>query len=308
MAPIPSRPGLLSSSRSHRPPPARDNGIVELEEVVHGDRSERGKLRFTGPQRAWFLHQIMTQAFDPMPAGEAREAALLTVHGRMVGYLEAVATEDAILCHFEPELRATLPDQIGRYVFATRVEIDDVTDEMGLVLLAGPEWRRVASDVAPTAPVQPTSALGVDAGYIWLERSGVGDLLDRLAGAARRVEEAELEAIRISNGAPRWGRDMNEKTLPQEARLEDVAIDFNKGCYVGQEAVAKIYFRGKVNRKLRSISADEPVRTGSEVTIDGAKVGTVTSSAGQRALAMLRYTVEPGAVVAIGDVEGKVVA
>jgi folate-binding protein YgfZ len=283
---------------------------VELQEIVYSDRSERGKLRFTGPQRAWFLHQIMTQAFDPMPAGEAREAAMLTVHGRMVGYLEAVATQDSILCHFEPELRATFPEQIGRYVFATQVEIDDVTEEMGLMLVAGPEWRRVAADVAPAAPVQPTSALGIDAGYIWLERGQVDDVLDRLGrtGAARRADEAELEAIRISNGAPRWGRDMNEKTLPQEAQLEGVAIDFNKGCYVGQEAVAKIYFRGKVNRKLRSISADQPVRTGSEVTMDGAKVGTVTSSAGRRALAMLRYTVEPGAVVAIGDAEAKVVA
>jgi tRNA-modifying protein YgfZ len=291
-------------------PSARDNWMVELEQVVYADRSERGKLRFTGSQRAWFLHQIMTQAFDPMSAGEAREAAMLTVHGRMVGYLEAVATQDWILCHFEPELRVTFPEQIGRYVFATQVEIEDVTGEMGLILLAGPDWRRVASDVAPEAPVQPTSALGIDAGYIWLERRGVDDVLDRLGSAAgaRRADEAELEAIRISNGAPRWGRDMNEKTLPQEARLENIAIDFNKGCYVGQEAVAKIHFRGKVNRKLRSISAEEPVRTGSEVTIDGAKVGTVTSSAGQRALAMLRYTVEPGAVVAIGDVEGKVVA
>jgi folate-binding protein YgfZ len=283
---------------------------MELQEVVYADRSERAKLRFTGPQRAWFLHQIMTQAFDPMPAGEAREAAMLTVHGRMVGYLEAVATEDAILCHFEPELRATFPEQIGRYVFATQVEIEDVTEEMGLILVAGPGWRRVASDVAPTAPIQPTNALGIDAGYIWLERDGMREVLDRLAakGAARPADEVELEAIRISNGAPRWGRDMNEKTLPQEARLEDVAIDFNKGCYVGQEAVAKIHFRGKVNRRLRSISADEPVKTGSDVTVDGAKVGTVTSSAGQRALAMLRYTVEPGTVVAIGDIEAKVVA
>lgn len=283
---------------------------MELKGIAYSDRSERGKLRFTGPQRAWFLHQIMTQAFDPMPSGEAREAAMLTVHGRMVGYLEAVATDDSILCHFEPELRATFPEQIGRYVFATQVEIEDVTEELGLILLAGSEWRRVASDVAPTAPVQPTSALGIDACYIWLERRGVDDALDRLGrtGGARRADEVELEAIRISNGAPRWGRDMNEKTLPQEARLEGVAIDFKKGCYVGQEAVAKIYFRGKVNRKLRSISADQPVRTGSEVTMDGAKVGTVTSSAGQRALAMLRYTVEPGAVVAIGNAEAKVVA
>jgi tRNA-modifying protein YgfZ len=282
---------------------------MDVQGILFADRSERGKLRFTGPQRAWFLHQIMTQAFDPLPPGEAREAAMLTPHGRMVGYLEAVATEDAVLCHFEPELLPAFPEQIARYVFATRVEMQDVTDEMGLVLVAGRRWRQVATDVAPGAPAQPTHGLGLDAGYIWIPRHEVSDALRLLTGdGARGAGEDELEAIRISNGAPRWGRDMNEKTLPQEARLEDVAIDFNKGCYVGQEAVAKIHFRGKVNRKLRSISADAPVDAGAHVIVDGARVGTVTSSAGRRALAMLRYTVEPGAVVAIGDVEGKVVA
>jgi folate-binding protein YgfZ len=288
---------------------ARDNGVVELEDVIYADRSERAKLRFTGPQRAWFLHQIMTQAFDPMAPGEAREAAMLTPHGRMVGYLEAVATEDSILCHFERELRAALPEHIRRYVFATQVEIDDVTDDVGLILIGGAGWRDVAARAAPSAAAQHTHALGIDAGYLWVERDDVPRTLEALSHAGlRRAEEPELEAIRISNGVPRWGRDMNEKTLPQEARLEQVAIDFNKGCYVGQEAVAKIHFRGKVNRKLRSLDANHPVAVGTDVTIDGAKVGTVTSSSGRRALAMLRYTVEPGTVVGVGGIEAKVVA
>jgi tRNA-modifying protein YgfZ len=272
---------------------------------VYADRSDRGKLRFTGPQRAWFLHQIMTNSFDPLVSGEAREAALLTPHGRMVGYLEGVATEDAILVHFEPELRATLPDAIRRYVFATQVEIGDATEEMGLVLATGGDLGEIAGGVA----LQPTHALGVPAAYIWSERKGVQAVLSDLESAGyRAASEDDLEAIRIENGFPRWGHDMNEKTLPQEARLEDVAIHFDKGCYVGQEAVAKIHFRGKVNRKLRKLQVDQPVSVGADATLAGERVGVVTSSAGKYALAMLRYTIEPGEVVIAGDVEAKVVA
>jgi len=277
------------------------------QDLLYANRSERGKLRFTGEQRAWFLHQIMTNAFDPISPGEAREAVLLTPHGRMVGYLEAVATDDAILAHFEAELRATFPDAIRRYVFATQVEIADVSDDFGLIIVSGPDFEST-SDLARA--FQPTYALGAPAAYLWLDRASVDDVMAELAQrGGREVTEEQLESIRIANGAPRWGRDMNEKTLPQEARLEDVAIHLNKGCYVGQEAVAKIHFRGKVNRKLRRLHADAQLPVGAEaVNLDGERVGVVTSSSGPHALAMLRYTVEPGAVVVAGDVEAKVVA
>src|SRR5688572_28091922 len=118
---------------------------VDAEGILIADRSQRGKLRFTGEQRAWFLHQILTQSFEDIRPGEARDSAMITAHGRMSGYLETIASQDAIYCHFEPELRETLPELSRNYVFATRVEIDDVTDEFGLVLLAGENWREVAA-------------------------------------------------------------------------------------------------------------------------------------------------------------------
>lgn len=282
---------------------------MSLATLVHADRSERGKLRFSGPQRTWFLHQIMTQHFEGLHPGDHTDAALLTVHGRMVGYLEALATDDAIWTHFEPELIATFPEAIERYVFATDVRIDDLTDEMGLVLVAGPGWRSVASDVAPGCIQHPTEALGEQAGYVWIERTRTAELVEKLASVGSKpASEAELEGLRIAHGIARWGRDMTEKTLPQEAAIEGRAVHFEKGCYVGQEAVAKIHFRGKVNRRLRRIEAHGPLDVGMEVTIDGDKVGAVTSASGERGLAMLRYTVEPGTAVRIGDVEAKVVA
>ncbi|MGH2747832.1 MAG: YgfZ/GcvT domain-containing protein [Actinomycetota bacterium] len=281
---------------------------MDLSETIYTDRSERAKLRFTGEQRAWFLHQIMTQAFEDIAPGEARDAVLLTHHGRMVGYMETLATEDAILAHFEPELRSSFAEAIGRYVFATRVEITDVTEDMGLMLVAGPRTEEMVALAPAGSPIHRTRSLGVDASYVWVSRAGVKELVAVLDKAGcRAAPEEELEAIRIANGIPRWGRDMTEKTLPQEARLEGGAVHLDKGCYVGQEAVAKIHFRGKVNRLLRRIEIEGAVEAGAEVMLDGDRVGVVTSAAGERALAMLKHRVEPGTTVQIGDVKATVV-
>jgi folate-binding protein YgfZ len=273
--------------------------------LVFADRSERGKLRFTGPQRAWFLHQVLTQTFEDIGPGEARAAAMLTPHGRMTAFLEVVATEDALLAHFEPELRSVLPEALSRYVFATQVEIEDATDDMGLVLVAGQEVDAAARAVDAT--VHPTPSLGAPAAYLWAARAAVPDVIDVLASrGARRASEDELEAIRIAHGAPRWGRDMDARTLPQEAGIDALAVHYDKGCYLGQEAMAKIHFRGRVNRTLRRLRAEHPLEPGAEVTRAGEKVGTVTSASDGRALAILRRTVEDGAEVVAGSVEATV--
>ncbi len=278
-----------------------------MDAVVYADRSQRGKLRFTGPQRAWFLHQIMTQAFEDVTPGEARDTAMITAHGRMLGYLEVVATEDALLAHFEPSLIATLPDEIRRYVFATRVEIEDVTAETGLVLVAGEGWERAAESVEG-AVVHPTASLGAPGAYLWLPAAGVEQAVGALEHAgARAATEDELEAVRIAHGVPRWGYEMDSKTIPQEAGIEGRAVHFDKGCYVGQEAMAKIHFRGKVNRRLALIQSDRGLERGAEVVAEGATVGKVTSAAGSRGLALVKHTVAPDASVHVGDAEARVV-
>jgi folate-binding protein YgfZ len=270
------------------------------------DRSERAKLRFAGPQRAWFLHQVLTQAFEDAAPGEARAAAMITVHGRMTGYLEVLATQDSFLAHFEPELRDSLPAELGRYVFATRVEIEDVTDDMGLVLVVGPGHEELAGAIEGL--IHPTRGLGAPAAYIWVPRHEVAAAVKGLLGrGARAATEDELEAIRIAHGAPRWGRDMGPRTLPQEAAIDDFAVHYDKGCYLGQEAMAKIHFRGRVNRTLRRLEGDAPLAAGAAVTLDGAPVGSVTSASDGRALAILKRTVEQGARVAVGAVEATVV-
>ena len=270
------------------------------------DRSQAGKIRFTGPQRAWFLHQVLSQSFEDIAVGEARDAAMLTPHGRMVGFLEVLATEDALLAHFEPELREALPEALRRYVFATRVEISDVTDTMGLVLVGGEGWEEAAR--AAGARVQPTRSLGVPASYLWIDREALEGLAAALMrrGSAR-VPDEHLESVRIANGVPRWGREMTSRTLPQEVGIDGRAVHYDKGCYLGQEAMAKIHFRGRVNRRLVRLSATGELRPGDELVSDGVKVGSVTSAADGVALAIVRCTVERDAVVTAGAAQATVV-
>jgi tRNA-modifying protein YgfZ len=277
------------------------------EQLIYADRSDRAKLRVSGPEGAWFLDQILTQSFQDMELGEAREAALITVHGRMTGYLETVRTPDGFLLHLEPDLRASVASTLERYVLSTQVDIEDVTDDMGLVLVVGPRWREAASDAEPAA-LQPTASLGVDAGYLWIPSPATASLLQSIARSGGLVAgDDELEAIRISNGVARWGRDMDEKTFPQEAGVDERAVHYEKGCYLGQEAMAKIHFRGKVNRRLARLRAASPVTPGSEVTLDGTGIGRITSASDGSALAMIRYSVAEGAEVTIGDVRAEVV-
>ena len=279
-----------------------------METVVYANRSDRGKLRFTGPQRAWFLHQIMTQAFEDIAPGQARDTAMITAHGRMLGYMEVVATEDALLAHFEPALVATLPDEIRRYVFATRVEIVDVSAETGLVLVAGEGWEAAAGEVEG-AVVHPTTSLGIPAAYLWIPATAVEQTVDALERAgARPAAEDELEAVRIAHGVPRWGYEMDLKTIPQEAGIESRAVHFDKGCYLGQEAMAKIHFRGRVNRRLALIHSEETLERGTEVVAEGTTVGKVTSAAGGRGLALVKHTVAPDTAVHVGDAVAKVVS
>ena len=270
------------------------------EETLVVDRSERGKLRLTGPQRGWYLHQITTQAFEDIAPGESRDAAMLTPHGRMIGFFEAVATDDAILCHFEPDLIPVLPEAIRKHVFATQVEIEDVTDEMGLILTTA-DPKAVGG-----ALVQQARWIGRPAHHLWVARDDVERAISDLQGAGARLSsEDDLDGIRIVQGIPRWGREMDAKTFPQETGIDSVAVHYDKGCYTGQEAMAKIHFRGKVNRKLGRLVSATPIEVGSDVLLEGTRVGSVTSAtAGPDGsfygLALVKHDVPHGATVHVG--------
>jgi folate-binding protein YgfZ len=182
----------------------------------------------------------------------------------------------------------------------------DVTEAMGLALVVGPGWAAAAGRTGGI--VHPTRALGIPGAYLWAGRDELPQVLDRLTSAgARRASEDELERLRIAGGVPRWGADMNAKTLPQEAGLDDWAVHYDKGCYLGQEAMAKIHHRGKVNRRLRKLAGEGAWEPGADVRHGDDRVGVITSAANGHALAMLRAGVEAGATVSAAGVDGTVV-
>ena len=125
------------------------------------------------------------------------------------------------------------------------------------------------------------------------------------AGAVEVSEEA-AECLRIERGRPRYGIDLDDSVIPQEAGLNERAVSFTKGCYVGQETVARLFYRGKPNRELRGLSSAEPLPVGTELKLAERVVGTVTSSAlsprhGAIALAIVRREAPVGTVVRAGD-------
>ena len=280
-----------------------------MSQILFADRSDRAKLRVADEQRLWFLDQILTQSFGDMQPGDARDTALITVHGRMQAYMEAVATEDALLLHYEPELREVVLDTLGKYVFATRVTLEDATERTGLILLVGADWRSVGGGLGNDAVLHETQSLGVEAGYLWLAAEHIDDALEQLRGSgATEATEEDLEAIRIANGVARWGRDMDPKTFPQEAGVDALAVHYEKGCYLGQEAMAKIHFRGKVNRRLVRLDAEGPLTPGEELYAGEERVGKVTSASNGRGLALVKRGTEEGTELSAGSTPARVVS
>ena len=120
------------------------------------------------------------------------------------------------------------------------------------------------------------------------------------------VSEAAAEILRVESGRPRFGLDMDDTTIPQEAALNERAVNFTKGCYVGQETVARLFYRGKPNRHLRGLRLSAPAATGEELRLGERVVGHVGSSVvspalGPIALALVRREAEPGATVDVGE-------
>jgi tRNA-modifying protein YgfZ len=115
------------------------------------------------------------------------------------------------------------------------------------------------------------------------------------------VAEDAAESLRVQHGRPRFGRDMDESTIPQEAGLNQRAVSFTKGCYIGQETVARLHYRGKPNRHLRGLELSGPSETGAELLLGDKVVGRLGTVAGERALAIVRREAEPGATLRVGD-------
>ena len=284
------------------------------------DRSERGKLALTGGETKSFLQGQVSNDVEALTPGHGCYAAFLTPKGKMLGDLRILDAGEEILLDTERVALQELINMIRRFSVGYDVQLHKRTLQSGLLSLLGPASEQVAA-VSGLGPAEhdhlPAVIAGVPARAI---RTHLGiDLLceaertDELAEAleaagARPISEAAADTVRIEHGRPRYGVDLDDTVIPQEADLNARAVSFTKGCYVGQETVARLYYRGKPNRQLRGLRLAEPAWPGAEITFGDRVVGRVGSVAqspglGPVALALVRREAPPGSHVRVGHGE-----
>jgi tRNA-modifying protein YgfZ len=298
------------------------------------DRSERGKLALAGEDAIEFLNGQVTNELLDLAPGQGCYAAFLTHKGKMLGDVRILAVGDdgdpprELLLDTERAALQALFDMIRRFKVGYRVELHKRTLESSLLSLVGPDTDRIAAATLDRAthasaalPGEPEHShatveiagesarlIRTDVGLdVLFEASALATVRSALekAGAAA-VEEQSAEIVRVERGRPRYGLDIDDSTIPQEAGLNERAVSFTKGCYVGQETVARLHYRGKPNRHLRGLRLSEPAPGGSELRLGERRVGSLGSSVlsparGAIGLALLRREAEPGATLAVGD-------
>jgi folate-binding protein YgfZ len=309
------------------------------------DRSERGKLALSGPGAVEFLNGQVTNELATLKPGDGCYAAFLTHKGKMLGDLRILArgngidphelsdsprehspgrdrspgAPDELLLDTERVALQALFDMIRRFKVGYDVELHKRTLERGLLSLIGPDAERVAVAAAALSEAEHANApVEIDGVAALAVRTDVGvDLLcnaadsERLTAAllergATPVSEPSAECLRVEHGRPRYGIDLDDTTIPQEAGLNERAVSFTKGCYVGQETVARLFYRGKPNRRLCGLRLSEAALPGTELHIGERVVGRLTSAAvspafGPIGLALVRREAEIGTTVAVGE-------
>ena len=273
------------------------------------ERSARGKLLLGGGGAAEFLQGQVTNDVESLAAGAGCYAALLSHKGKMRADLRVLCGADWIWLDTEAEGLAPLRRTVETYSLGRDVQMTDVTASRAILSLLGPAAGR-ALDAEPSTEehsfVEGEHGLyartdhGID---VICESADVDAVRDALGVEA--VSEEAAECLRIESGRPRFGVDVGIETIPQEAGLNDRAVSFTKGCYVGQETVARLHYRGKPNRHLRGLRLSEPATTGEPVAAGDRAVGvlgstTVSPVHGPIALAVLRREAGPGDSVAVG--------
>ena len=227
----------------------------------------RSYVRVAGPDAEDYLQRMVSNDVAALSIGERCEALLLTPKSRVIAPLVVLRRgADDFLLLTEPELGERVRAELTRFRFAAKAEIEPEEHESWVVL-------------------------------------GGEEVIDERP-AGEEVDEEAYERWRVEAGIPRWGREIDDSVLPAEAGLTETHVSFTKGCYPGQEPIARLHHRGKVNRRLRRLELDEEP-TGDELVLDGKIVGRITSRAGDRALGYVRTEVPEDAVLEVGGTSAR---
>ena len=290
--------------------PQMNEALIELDAQYRQLREECGLVEpgfgllvVEGAEAAEYLQGQLTNDLEAIGPGEAAYSALLDRKGHMQADMRVLRPGEGpeLWLLLEPEGLAAATRHLQMYKIGREVEVADASAEYALLSLIGPRATEIAR---ATDAVSLRTDSGVDLIVPTAERERVRDAL--LAAGAVEVSAEAAEIVRIEAGRPRFGAEMGTATMPAEAGIVEQAVSFTKGCYIGQETVARLHYKGKPNRHLRGLRFSAPVEPGQPLRLGEKEVGTVGGAAvsparGPVGLAILRREAEPGATVAVGE-------
>jgi folate-binding protein YgfZ len=244
------------------------------------DLTTRLKLRISGTDRERFLNGQLSNDIRRASAERVIEACILNAKGKLNGHVFVALEGKTYLLDAEPELRESLPSRLDRYIVADDVQLADESDRWSMFHL----WGKTALPPAEELRLRPAIRF-VEPGHdIWCDPAQGQDLFQWLSAQSTFYDAARFEVFRIEAGIPRWGRELTEEIIPIEANLEERTIDYNKGCYIGQEVISRIKMSGQTNKRLCGLVSleDCPLSPGMNLFPPGErslKIGWITSAA-----------------------------
>jgi folate-binding protein YgfZ len=293
------------------------------------DRSHRGRIRVSGERAAEMIAGLVTNDVTALAPGQGCYAAALTAKGKIVADVRVFVEESSVLVDAPARAAAAWAAMVKKYVNPRIAPHTDETTRLRDIGVFGASARHIVAAVtgvqAPALTALPPYAhvtveidgarvliasvpeLGIEGFELFVPAEAYEALWRRTADAGATPAGLEaFEIARVEAGRPEWGLDIDDTTIPQEANFDELhAISYTKGCYVGQETVARVHFRGHVNKHLRGVRApgvEPPPRGATLHEADGTQVGDVRTAVrspmlGGIALAMIRREVAPGAAL-----------
>jgi tRNA-modifying protein YgfZ len=293
-----------------------DGQYRELREGAGFLRRDRVTFEFSGPDAAGLLQGQVTNDVEALEPGQGCYAALLDRKGHMQADMRILRLADH---EFGVGTEATAAERVRSHFNLYRVGSDVEIGEPDLAVISviGPAAFSAAG--APPLPAEhnhakiqiagsKARAVATDLGLeLVVPAESFQAVTDALAeGGAAEVSEAAAEIVRVESGRPRFGHEMDAGVMPAEAGITERAVSFTKGCYIGQETVARLHYKGKPNRHLRGIRLEAPAAAGESLRLGDREVGRIGTAVlspalGPIALAVVRREAEPGGQVAVGD-------
>jgi tRNA-modifying protein YgfZ len=274
------------------------------------DRSERAKFVVRGGEAVDFLQGQISNDVEALEPGSGCYATILNHKGKLRTDLRILRGGDWLWLDTEAIGHAVVRHMLETYSLGRDVRFEDVTESRAILSLIGP----AAQDRLDAAP-PPQEHAFVEGDHVIYVSTDLGVDVIAEAGLELDVEPVSgdtAECLRIESGRPRLGFDMGSETIPQEAGINDRAVSFTKGCYVGQETVARLHYKGKPNRHLRGLRLTEATARGAEILLGDKVVGRIGSTCvsprfGPIGLALVRREAGPGATVLVNGAAAEVI-